>query len=91
MAIFGGGVTSLSGIQNLKTKQAGSRIGGTAAWRFSKHQSLKASYSAGTYSRFGGNYQNVAVAWQYSWLGWPKKSSGLGTVALGAASRTGVP
>jgi len=68
-----GGLTSLSGIQNLKTKQAGSRIGGTAAWRFSKHHSLKASYSAGTYSRFGGNYQNVAVAWQYSWLGWPKK------------------
>ena len=68
-----GGLTSLSSIQNLKTKQAGSRIGGTAAWRFSKHQSLKASYSAGTYSRFGGNYQNVSVAWQYSWLGWPKK------------------
>src|SRR6516162_1309564 len=68
-----GGLTSLSGIQNLKTKQVGSRIGGTAAWRFSKHQSLKGSYSAGTYSRFGGNYQNVSVAWQYSWLGWPKK------------------
>src|SRR5215472_4323936 len=30
-------------------------------------------YSAGTFSRFGGNYQNVSVAWQYSWLGWPKK------------------
>jgi hypothetical protein len=70
-----GGLTSLSGIQNLKTKQAGSRLGGTAAWRFSKHQSLKASYSAGTYSRFGSNYQNVSVAWQYSWLGWPKTSS----------------
>src|SRR6516164_10797049 len=68
-----GGLTSLSGIQNLKTKQVGSRIGGTAAWRFSKHQSLKGSYSAGTYSRFGGNYQNVSVAWQYSWLGWPTK------------------
>ena len=68
-----GGLTSLSGIKNLKTEQTGSRIGGTGAWRFSKHQSVKASYSAGTYSRFGGNYQNVSVAWQYSWLGWPKK------------------
>jgi outer membrane putative beta-barrel porin/alpha-amylase len=68
-----GGLTNLSGIQNLKTEQVGSRIGGTAAWRFAKHQSIKGSYSAGTYSRFGGNYQNVSVAWQYSWLGMPKK------------------
>lgn len=68
-----GGLTRLSGIQNLKTEQAGSRVGGTGAWRFSKHQSVKLSYSAGTYSRFGGNYQNVSVAWQYSWLGMPKK------------------
>ena len=67
-----GGLTSLNGIQNLDTKQTGSRIGGTAAWRFSKHQSLKVSYSNGTYIRFGGNYQAVQVAWQYSWLGWSK-------------------
>ena len=67
-----GGTTSLSGIRNLATRQTASRIGGTFAWRFNKHQSLKGSYSAGTYSRFGGNYQNVSVAWQYSWLGLPK-------------------
>jgi hypothetical protein len=67
-----GGLTSLAGIQNLATKQTGSRIGATVAWRFSKHQSLKVSYSNGTYVRFGGNYQAVQAAWQYSWLGWPK-------------------
>lgn len=67
-----GGVTSLSGITNLATQQTGSRIGATAAWRFSKHQSVKVSYSNGTYIRFGGNYQVVQAAWQYSWLGWPK-------------------
>jgi hypothetical protein len=67
-----GGVTSLNGISNLATRQTSSRIGVTAAWRFSQHQSLKASYSDGTYVRFGGNYQNVQVAWQYSWIGWPK-------------------
>lgn len=67
-----GGLTRLSGIQNLATKQVGSRIGGTFAWRYNKHQSLKFNYSGGTYSRFGRNYQNVAVAWQYSWLGLPK-------------------
>jgi hypothetical protein len=68
-----GGLTALSGIQNLATKQVGSRIGVTAAWRFSKHQSLKASYSDGTYIRYGGNYQSLQVAWQYSWFGWPKE------------------
>jgi len=67
-----GGVTSLSGIQNLKTQQTGSRIGGTVSFPISKHQSIKASYSDGTFVRFGGNYQSVSAAWQYSWLGRPK-------------------
>jgi hypothetical protein len=67
-----GGLTSLSGIQNLATKQRGSRLGGTFAWRFSKHQSFKVSYSNGTYIRFGGDYQTLQLAWQYSWLGWPQ-------------------
>ncbi|HXW62877.1 MAG TPA: transporter [Candidatus Acidoferrales bacterium] len=65
-----GGVTNLGGITNLATRQTASRIGATAAWRYSRHQQLKASYSDGTYVRFGGNYQQVQVAWQYSWIGW---------------------
>jgi Putative MetA-pathway of phenol degradation len=68
---WSGGITSLSGIRNLATKQTGSRIGGTASIPISKHQSIKISYSSGTYIIFGGNYQNVSVAWQYSWLGRP--------------------
>jgi len=64
-----GGVTSLNGVRNLKTEQTSSRIGGTFSQPFTKHQSLKFSYSDGTYIRFGGNYQNVQVAWQYSWIG----------------------
>jgi hypothetical protein len=67
-----GGVTSLNGVLNPATRQTSSRIGVSAAWRFSNHQSLKASYSRGTYVRFGGNYQNLQVAWQYSWIGWAK-------------------
>jgi hypothetical protein len=66
-----GGVTSLSGIQNLDTKQTGSRIGCTGSLPLSKHQSLKVSYSDGTYIRFGGNYQNLSVGWQFSWIGRP--------------------
>ena len=68
---WSGGITSLSGIRNLATKQTGSRIGGTASFPISKHQSIKVSYSNGTYIIFGGNYQNVSVSWQYSWLGRP--------------------
>jgi len=46
-------------------------FGCTGAVRVTKHQSLKFSYSNGTYIQFGGNYQNVSVGWQYSWLGKP--------------------
>ncbi len=67
-----GGVTSLNGIRNLQSKQTGSRIGGTGSFPFSKHQSVKISYSNGTYISFGGNYQNLSVGYQYSWVGRPK-------------------
>jgi hypothetical protein len=67
-----GGITALSGIRNLQTEQKGSRIGGTVSIPITKHQSIKMAYSNGTYIRFGGNYQNVQVAWQYSWIGAPK-------------------
>jgi hypothetical protein len=67
-----GGTTSLNGVSNPLTWQKSSRLGGTAEFRLDKHQSIKIGYSNGTYVRFGGNYQSVSVAWQYSWLGWPK-------------------
>jgi hypothetical protein len=67
-----GGKTSLNGIENPLTRQKNSRVGGTASIPVSKHQSLKFSYSNGAYIRYGGNYQSVSVAWQYSWLGRPK-------------------
>jgi len=66
-----GGKTSLNGIENSKTLQKNSRIGGTASIPLTRHQSLKFSYNNGTYILYGGNYQNVSVAWQYSWLGRP--------------------
>lgn len=66
-----GGQTSLNGIENTNTLQRNSRIGGTVSVPVSKHQSFKFSYNNGAYIRYGGNYQNVAVAWQYSWRGRP--------------------
>ena len=61
----------MNGTPNLSTRQTSSRIGGTID-SVSKHQTLKVSYSSGTYVRFGGNYQSVSVGWQYSWIGWPR-------------------
>jgi hypothetical protein len=37
----------------------------------SRHQSLKFSYSRGAFVTIGGAFQNISVAWQYSWLGRP--------------------
>jgi hypothetical protein len=67
-----GGVTALNSIRNPETKQTGSRLGGTVSIPFTKHQSVKVSFSHGTYIRFGGDYINLQVAWQYSWIGKPR-------------------
>jgi hypothetical protein len=66
-----GGRTSLNGVENPETLQKNSRIGVTASVPVSKHQSLKFSYSRGAFVTIGGAFQNVSVAWQYSWLGRP--------------------
>jgi hypothetical protein len=66
-----GGKTSLNGVQSPTTLQQNSRLGATAAVPITKHQALKFSYSGGTYVQFGGNFQNVSFAWQYSWIGRP--------------------
>jgi hypothetical protein len=63
-----GGKTSLNGIQNENTFQGNSRVGVTASVPLSRHQSIKFSYSKGAYIRYGGNFDNVSVAWQYSWI-----------------------
>lgn len=64
-----GGETSLNGKPTPTTLQANSRLGATAAIPLTSHQSIKVSYSAGTYITFGGNFQNVQAGWQYSWIG----------------------
>jgi Putative MetA-pathway of phenol degradation len=66
-----GGSTSLNGVKSPGTLQANSRYGVTASMPLQKHQSLKFSYSYGAIVRVGGNYHNLAVGWQYSWLGRP--------------------
>lgn len=66
-----GGATSINGISSANTTQRNSRVGITISVPVSKHQSLKLSYNDGAYIRYGGNYRNISIAWQYSWLGRP--------------------
>ena len=66
-----GGQSSLNGVKNPNTLQRNSRIGSTVSLPVNRHQSLKFSYNRGAYVVYGGNYQNISVGWQYSWLGKP--------------------
>lgn len=66
-----GGTSILNGVEKPGTQQRNSRIGGTVSFPVSKHQSVKFSYNRGAYISYGGNYQNVSLGWQYSWLGRP--------------------
>lgn len=66
-----GGSTSVNGVQNAATHESNSRAGFTGSIPVTKHQSLKFSYSNATYIRYGGDFQSVSLAWQYSWLGTP--------------------
>jgi len=64
-----GGRTSLAGVENPATLQKSSRLGVTASFPLTRHQSIKVGYADGAYVRFGGNYKIASLAWQYSWFG----------------------
>ena len=63
-----GGRTSVDGVKKADYQRS-SRVGATFAIPVTGHQSLKFSYSAGAYVAIGGDYRNVSIAWQYSWIG----------------------
>jgi len=63
-----GGTTSLNGVENPATLQQNSRVGITTSLPVTRHQSVKLSYSRGAYIRFGGDYNVLSAAWQYSWI-----------------------
>ena len=66
-----GGSTSINGVENTSTQQRNSRVGTTMSVPVTRHQAFKVSYNRGAYVRYGGNYDTVSVAWQYSWQGRP--------------------
>lgn len=63
-----GGSTSLNGVPSPETSERNSRVGATVSLPMTKRQSIKFSYSDGAYIRYGGNFQNISVGWQYSWV-----------------------
>lgn len=62
-----GGAQSLNGVENPGSQLRNSRVGGTVSAPITKHQAIKASYNNGAYIKYGGDFQNVSVGWQYSW------------------------
>jgi hypothetical protein len=68
-----GGRTSLNGVENPLTLQQSSRIGVTASFPVTRHQSIKVGLADGAYVRFGGDYKIASLAWQYSWIRKPKQ------------------
>lgn len=63
-----GGTLTVGGVEIPETLQENSRVGVTASFPVSRHQSVKLSYAWGAYIRFGGDFQVFSVAWQYSWI-----------------------
>jgi len=66
-----GGRTSMNGVEKPSTLQRNSRVGATVSIPVTKQQAFKFSYNRGAYIRYGGNYDTVSMAWQYSWQGNP--------------------
>jgi hypothetical protein len=66
-----GGKVYRNGNEAVGTLESNSRVGVTASVPLRKHQSFKFSYSYGAVVRVGGNYSDLSVGWQYSWVGRP--------------------
>ena len=64
---YPGGRTKVNGEENTD-KQANSRIGGTVSLPISGGHSLKFSASTGLYVKSGGDFNAIAIGYQYSWI-----------------------
>jgi hypothetical protein len=63
-----GGTTSVDGVEQ-NTFQRNVRLGATATWSLGGGHVLKASFSRGVYTRFGGDFDVLAVGYLYGWGG----------------------
>ena len=63
-----GGATTVNGVHG-DNAQANNRFGVTLAVPIQRTWSLKAAYAAGLSTRFGGDFDTLAIALQYRWGG----------------------
>jgi len=64
---YTGGQTTVNGTANADC-QRNSRIGATYSLPLNTRQSIKVVWAKGVTTRFGGNFNTIAVGWQYTWL-----------------------
>ncbi len=64
---YEGGRTTLDGVE-ANNKLENSRIGLTFSLPIGKHQSAKFTWSDGASTRFGADFSQFGVAWQYLWI-----------------------
>jgi hypothetical protein len=63
---FTGGRTTLNGVRG-NNEQTNTRAGLTLALPVDRRNSIKLNASTGISTRIGGEFRNIAVAWQYRW------------------------
>ena len=66
---WSGGRTTTNGVRALE-RQHNSRAGATVAIPIRKRQ-LRIAYSAGTYTRLGGDFSTLGLSYSYAWAGRP--------------------
>jgi hypothetical protein len=49
-------------------RQSNARVGAALAWPIGRQHSVKVAYSTGASTRAGGDFNTVAVAWQFLWF-----------------------
>jgi hypothetical protein len=64
---YGGGAVRVNDGPTAE-RQSSSRLGTTLSVPFTKHQSIKLSYSSGVTARVGANFNTVGLSWQYLWF-----------------------
>jgi hypothetical protein len=67
---WSGGRVTVNGIKNLAI-QKNSRVGVAFAMPIKQRHSVRFSYSAGAYTRVGGDFQSLGVSYAYVWGGGP--------------------
>lgn len=64
---YEGGRTEVDGAR-ADDRQKNTRTGVALSFPLDRQQSLKLTYSTGTTTRAGGDFDRVSVSWQYTWL-----------------------